>query len=149
MAEFNGKQGVWRTVGGRRIFIPDGDDLTTAMKNSGKFKNMFGKDISDQLTKNNKNVFTNSVEETKQEVQKYINDAIKKGYKEDDVYGEIHTTERNSYGTPIKSFTSAYGREINQFVGIYKDKVDYVQLSLQRGTGNTEETKTIDLQKNR
>ena len=29
--------GVWRTVGGRRIFIKDGEDLATAMKNSGKF----------------------------------------------------------------------------------------------------------------
>lgn len=31
--------GVWRTVGGRRIFIKDGQDLPTAMKESGKFKN--------------------------------------------------------------------------------------------------------------
>lgn len=31
--------GVWRTVGGRRIFIKDGEDLTSAMKNSGKFNN--------------------------------------------------------------------------------------------------------------
>lgn len=31
--------GVWRTVGGRRIFIKDGEDLSTAMKNSGKFNN--------------------------------------------------------------------------------------------------------------
>ena len=30
--------GVWRTVGGRRIFIKDGEDLYTAMKKSGKFK---------------------------------------------------------------------------------------------------------------
>lgn len=29
--------GVWRTVGGRRIFIKDGQDLETAMKESGKF----------------------------------------------------------------------------------------------------------------
>lgn len=29
--------GVWRTVGGRRIFIKDGQDLTSAMKESGKF----------------------------------------------------------------------------------------------------------------
>ena len=29
--------GVWRTVGGRRIFIKNGEDLKTAMKNSGKF----------------------------------------------------------------------------------------------------------------
>lgn len=31
------KKGVWRTVGGRRIFIAEGEDLATAMKNSGKF----------------------------------------------------------------------------------------------------------------
>lgn len=37
MAEFNGKQGVWRTIGGRRVFIVNGQDLPTAMKNSGKF----------------------------------------------------------------------------------------------------------------
>ena len=30
--------GVWRTVGGRRIFIKDGQDLASAMKESGKFK---------------------------------------------------------------------------------------------------------------
>lgn len=30
--------GVWRTVGGRKIFIKDGQDLASAMKESGKFK---------------------------------------------------------------------------------------------------------------
>ena len=44
--------GVWRTVGGRRIFIKDGEDLSTAMKNSGKFgnkkeKSKKGKEIND------------------------------------------------------------------------------------------------------
>lgn len=29
--------GVWRTIGGRRVFIKDGQDLATAMKESGKF----------------------------------------------------------------------------------------------------------------
>ena len=29
--------GVWRTVGGRRIFIKDGQDLKKAMEKSGKF----------------------------------------------------------------------------------------------------------------
>ena len=29
--------GGWRTVGGRRIFIKDGQDLASAMKESGKF----------------------------------------------------------------------------------------------------------------
>ena len=33
----NDEGGVWRTVGGRRIFITDGQDLASAMKESGKF----------------------------------------------------------------------------------------------------------------
>jgi tRNA G26 N,N-dimethylase Trm1 len=32
------EDGVWRTVGGRRIFIKEGQSLTEAMKNSGKFE---------------------------------------------------------------------------------------------------------------
>lgn len=34
---FMEENGVWRTVGGHRIFIKDGQDLTSAMKESGKF----------------------------------------------------------------------------------------------------------------
>ena len=29
--------GIWRTIGGRRVFIKDGQDLASAMKESGKF----------------------------------------------------------------------------------------------------------------
>ena len=38
MAKNDFEDGVWRTVGGRRIFIRDGESLSTAMKKSGKFK---------------------------------------------------------------------------------------------------------------
>ncbi len=38
MKEADEKNGVWRTVGGRRIFIQKGESLTNAMKRSGKFK---------------------------------------------------------------------------------------------------------------
>lgn len=34
------QDGVWRTVGGRRIFIRNGVDLATAMRESGKFDNI-------------------------------------------------------------------------------------------------------------
>lgn len=34
----NDMGGVWRTIGGRRIFIKDGQDLASAMIESGKFK---------------------------------------------------------------------------------------------------------------
>ena len=38
MKEADEQNGVWRTVGGRRIFIQKGENLTDAMKRSGKFK---------------------------------------------------------------------------------------------------------------
>lgn len=50
MAKFNGKDGVWRTVGGRHIFIANGQSLKDAMKASGKFKNL--NDNKEDLEKN-------------------------------------------------------------------------------------------------
>lgn len=44
------EDGVWRTVGGRRIFIKDGQSLSDAMKKSGKFK-LEKKDIKGTLKK--------------------------------------------------------------------------------------------------
>ena len=36
--EYNGKQGVWRTISGRKVFIAEGESLSEAMRKSGKFK---------------------------------------------------------------------------------------------------------------
>ncbi len=41
--DFVEENGVWRTVGGRRIFIKEGQDLASAMKESGKFSKKQGK----------------------------------------------------------------------------------------------------------
>jgi hypothetical protein len=53
------EQGIWRTVGGRRIFIKDGQSLADAMKESGKFSKQktFGKSIlSEDLNDKDKDV---------------------------------------------------------------------------------------------
>lgn len=144
MAEENG---VWRTIFGRRVFIEKGQDLTSAMKKSGKFKNMFGKENSESYTENNDITFTKNSEETKKEISDYINEAKLKGYKAEDVYGEIHITDKNSFGEETKSFSSHYGKDIETFSDIYKNKIDYISLSLQRGTDNKERKKTINIQK--
>src|SRR5574344_879895 len=44
------EEGVWRTVGGRRIFIKEGQSLSDAMRNSGKFENS-QKDVKTKLKK--------------------------------------------------------------------------------------------------
>lgn len=50
--------GVWRTVGGRRVFIRDGEDLETAMINSGKFK-IKNKGIDKTINKKLNDFFNN------------------------------------------------------------------------------------------
>lgn len=57
--------GVWRTVGGRRIFIKDEQELATAMKESGKFPN---KQIKDKTDYNNLN---EELDETDKKVLDY------------------------------------------------------------------------------
>jgi len=37
-------KGVWRTIGGKRVFIADGQSLSEAMRKSGKFQNSVDKD---------------------------------------------------------------------------------------------------------
>lgn len=43
--------GVWRTVGGRRIFIKDGQPLSVAMKESGKFATISKKKLEETKKK--------------------------------------------------------------------------------------------------
>lgn len=52
--------GVWRTVGGRRIFIKDGEDLATAMKNSGKFSKKYKdkQEINKRIKEINKQIYS-------------------------------------------------------------------------------------------
>lgn len=69
--------GQWRTVGGRRIFIKDGQDLAAAMRESGKFSN---KNIRNLEYKHNPNIktsenFDDMIDaKVSEEVMKYTND---------------------------------------------------------------------------
>ena len=47
MKKYDEKDGVWRTVGGRRIFIKNGQSLSDAMIKSGKFKRYIDSDSID------------------------------------------------------------------------------------------------------
>ena len=43
--KFDASDGVWRTIGGRRIFIKNKQPLSEAMKQSGKFKKVTREDV--------------------------------------------------------------------------------------------------------
>ena len=66
--------GVWRTVGGRRIFIKDGEDLETAMKKSDKF-NSKGEKL--ELTNNDKEKIYNQLKDNSHIIKNYDDWKIK------------------------------------------------------------------------
>lgn len=71
MGKYDESNGVWRTVGGRRIFIKDGEDLSTAMKKSGKFKTHTEK-TEEKLRKSRMDLARSySDEELEDEIQTY------------------------------------------------------------------------------
>lgn len=58
--------GVWRTIGGRRIFIKNGQDLKSAMKESGKFSNVnpvYNLEIKANCSDNFKNNIDGKIQE--------------------------------------------------------------------------------------
>ena len=76
------ENGVWRTVGGRRIFIKDGQDLATAMKESGKFSKKENK--GETLKKELQNIQDGIIKEYEDEIfdvfnlEQYSADEIRK-----------------------------------------------------------------------
>lgn len=46
--DYTNEEGVWRTIGGRRVFIRTGQSLGDAMRESGKFKNLKEKNTEDK-----------------------------------------------------------------------------------------------------
>lgn len=63
---FDDSDGVWRTIGGKRIFIRTGESLSSAMKKSGKFK------------------ISNKRSEVKDERKSFSRDELKEKYGTDD-----------------------------------------------------------------
>ena len=75
MAKDDFTNGVWRTVGGRRIFIKDGEDLSTAMKNSGKFGNK--KEEVEYSFKGSNEKFQNKIKENINKLKEEYNSPLK------------------------------------------------------------------------
>ena len=68
------ENGVWRTVGGRRIFIKEGQDLATAMKESGKF-NSNAKKKSKELSKEEKAEKSVLIKQQREKLREKLNES--------------------------------------------------------------------------
>ena len=101
----NDDGGVWRTIGGRRVFIKDGEDLQTAMNRSGKFK---------QTTSKNKIRNKNKKKKKELEDKKRIEDEYKlyKKAKENPDSIDPMTENSTDWEKLDKDYSSRYNKEV-------------------------------------
>lgn len=82
MASNNFEDGIWRTVGGRRIFIRDGESLSSAMKKSKKFKSNKRKQeehyAGEELYNDDPNRFGNKLKEYNDKMSKEQEESAKR-----------------------------------------------------------------------
>lgn len=72
MAKYDDTDGVWRTIGGRRVFIKTGQSLSDAMKESGKFGTKKKTETEDEKAKK-----LNETMDKRQEIIKKLDDETK------------------------------------------------------------------------
>lgn len=128
--------GVWRTVGGRRIFIKDGQDLATAMRESGKFSNKETEKKETNAVENKR--IRKAKEITKEELEKIYNlsqtlneEGFKIGIEKAvfDIYGQNKNLPRV---LSQENFKNMQGKEIYKGIGansIEEKKNYYNQLT--------------------
>lgn len=95
--------GVWRTVGGRRIFIKDGEDLETAMKRSGKFK-FSQKGLTEEAKKKLKEL------EKDEKFKKEFNDLLEKSVEKENKYS---VDKHEGFGDYNKDYVPVYNNDID------------------------------------
>ena len=80
--------GVWRTIGGRRVFIKDGQSLSEAMIASGKFKNLrsdYRKAKEEEKEKTSVEEKSDFYNKLSLEEKKKYDDYLEKGYTPSDI----------------------------------------------------------------
>lgn len=97
--------GVWRTVGGRRIFIKDGQDLYEAMNDSGKFTNLKRENF-----KRKEKFESKSLKEQVNEMKEFMNN-----YKGEKLY---------------EDFAKKTGIDVDRAVELYQDAESHGDLEI-------------------
>lgn len=118
MKKFDDEDGVWRTVGGRRIFIRNGESLSSAMKRSGKFKKDNKKD--EKLKENRDEIKTNNNDLRK----KYFGSNLNLYNQDEEVIKEINSKDFAS----VKNFKELIDDyENNENSDYYADVIKLAQ----------------------
>lgn len=104
--------GVWRTIGGRRVFIRNGEDLASAMKRSGKFK----KATKNENVKNDEE----KQDQLKREKEDYINsienERVKKNLMNSPVLDEMTMED-------VKMYEAIQNGELYSYDDLYNSSI--------------------------
>lgn len=98
--------GVWRTIGGRRVFIKEGQDLASAMKESGKFKKTINQTKKEKKVTYKEYVYKNGYDYEKENEKTLYENNVKteaqrkalKDYAEEESKGKISNNYENING---------------------------------------------------
>ena len=90
------EEGVWRTIRGRRIFIKEGQDLKSALKESNKFDNLDKTNKKDIINKFVEKKKSNNKIDYKTDHQKAVEEFDKDIYPDNDTY-DIETKKAVSF----------------------------------------------------
>ena len=126
--------GVWRTVGGRRIFIRNGQDLSSAMKESGKFNNSIKKSmqkVAKQYEQDKKEgKVAERLKENEENEKKIRNEAVDKNEyelykraKENPDSIDPMTENSTDWEALDKKYSSRYDRENNPIQSMANDRI--------------------------
>lgn len=118
------EKGVWRTIGGRRVFIKEGQDLASAMKESGKFKTSKKTEDKKDHTFN----MSNEDKEKYEKVGKKIDDLTKEIEDKDKVLEDFKNSDgsKENFEKALNKISEIeYNNEINP--DEYKDYISKIQ----------------------
>lgn len=151
------ENGVWRTVGGRRIFIKEGQDLASAMKESGKFKKNkkenWGKD---KIMETYRKIKKNGTHEELQELAEQINnsDEINQNDK-DNLTSVLGTTDFRQNNKRIENTWKQLKKEknddiskTNKVIKNIADKKEEISNNINEAINDLGEDGRFDVDKN-
>lgn len=124
MAKYDETDGVWRTIGGRRVFIKNGQSLSEAMKESGKFNK--GKKANVKIKQGNP-------------IENMANDRIKE--KENTLANDKAMLE----AMKRKGLNEVNGWKKEDFENRIKKNEEYLKQAKEQETKGSEKSNTIKL----
>lgn len=107
MANYSSEDGVWRTIGGRRVFIRNGQSLSDAMKESGKFSRVA----------KNQELYKKVDEENKKIDEIVKKEETKIDIKEEKVPRAVGAKDFSDYGIgPMEEMSTDWEQEFSDYL---------------------------------